>query len=182
MIIRNCTEWTIRNGRILVFIKNLVFGKAVVTLNNVYRPLVLLHFYYCMNKFSFISYSLSIIYMFTVRYDHSSLSFTYTCIHKPVKNWYINWWIISFSFAALFCPRWQLSAHSSINTSNIIFGTVAMVTCDEGFIIQDDHYDAVQAEIKCVSDGKQYPTAVWSSDTLTCGRKSDVSMLIRMCT
>ena len=48
-----------------------------------------------------------------------------------------------------------------------------MVTCDEGFVIQDDQYDAVRVDIECLSDGSEYPTAMWTTNTLTCGRKSN---------
>jgi hypothetical protein len=65
----------------------------------------------------------------------------------------------------MFCPLWTLSAHSSISTYDVIFGTVADVRCDDGFMFP--HGKLVQS-IECISDEEVNPEAIWNVSSLTC--------------
>ena len=70
----------------------------------------------------------------------------------------------------MFCSEWPTSPHRSIDTNEVIFGTVAIVSCEDGFMFNNDRRVRVTAE--CVADDTLTPVAFWniSSAQLLCQR------------
>jgi uncharacterized protein YdeI (BOF family) len=65
----------------------------------------------------------------------------------------------------MYCPEWMLSAHSSIDTSVVIFGTLATVSCDDGYMFPDG---SNRVTVECTTDNQLYSTAVWNVTDLIC--------------
>jgi hypothetical protein len=65
----------------------------------------------------------------------------------------------------MFCPQWTLSQHISISTYDVIFGTVAQIYCDDGFMFP---LGKLVESIECISDEAVNPEAIWNVSSLTC--------------
>jgi hypothetical protein len=65
----------------------------------------------------------------------------------------------------MFCPKWTLSEHSSISTDDVIYGTLATVSCDEGFMFVEG---GLVETIECSTDHGELPEALWNVDELQC--------------
>lgn len=70
--------------------------------------------------------------------------------------------------SVIFCPVWELSPHSSINTDVLIYGTEAEVSCDDGFMFASGN--GVEM-IKCVMLSDESSEAAWNVAGLDCQRK-----------
>lgn len=76
--------------------------------------------------------------------------------------------LLLLRFLEIFCPIWKLSPHSSINTDKLVFGTVAQISCDEGFVFTSGNLVEV---IKCITLSDNSQEAVWNVTELSCRRE-----------
>lgn len=70
--------------------------------------------------------------------------------------------------AVIYCPKWNLSPYSSISSGVFVYGTVATVSCDDGFVFPDGN---VVETIECVEVDVDSPEAAWNVTSLTCQRE-----------
>jgi len=67
------------------------------------------------------------------------------------------------------CPSWSAEAtHSGIDSFISVYGTVATVLCDDGFVFDDG---SVSKAVKCIVDGSNTSRAVWNLTDMSCRRE-----------
>lgn len=79
-----------------------------------------------------------------------------------------------FLCSAKHCRPWIVAAHARISTAATSCGTVATVSCDDGFVFPDGR---VSVAIECTVATGDVTEVVWNVTEFKCQRKS--SLLVR---
>jgi hypothetical protein len=65
----------------------------------------------------------------------------------------------------MFCPRWTVSSYCSINTDSVVYGTVAVLTCDDGYMFPNGDFTA---RIRCDTADDDNFAVSWNATALNC--------------